>query len=86
MADPLANQVNGRKGVRPIGHYIPGANDAVGWNPKPRCLVQDSPRGFEVAVSATEKHQGPVGTKERNSYRHDAFVRSTLGHLITMRL
>src|ERR1700738_5112467 len=66
MANPVANQVNSPDSICSIGHHIASANDAVGRNREPRCLVQDSPRGFEIAVWATEHHQGPVGTKERN--------------------
>ena len=57
------------------GGNICYADTPVGRNREPRCLVQDSPRGFEIAVWATEHHQGPVGTKERNWFLHDAFAR-----------
>src|ERR1700730_15344950 len=80
MANPVANQINSRRSICPIGHHIAGANDAIGRNRNPRWLFQEVPGGFEIAVRAPEHHQGLVHSKERNWSRHKAFARPVLGH------
>src|SRR5215469_2606393 len=80
MANPVANQIDSRGSICPVGHHIASANDAIGRNRQPHCLVQDGPCGFEIAVWAPEHHQGLVHSKERNWSRHKAFARPVLGY------
>jgi hypothetical protein len=80
MANPVAYQINGCGSICPIGHHIAGTDDAIGRNRQARCLVQDGPRGFQIAVWAPEHHQGAIDMKQWNWSRHKAFARPELGH------